>query len=567
MHFRSLPHDLACLIAALGLTQAATTAQHATRIVDFNPGTGFATDGATGAGYTNTAAFLGEPSRQTPGPFGGPVDPFNPPYLPSQLISLGTGGSLTFELDPPAHNHPWNPFGVDFLLFGGAGFVITNGQFSGGGITDGSMFGSGRATVRISVSSNATDFVALDQARTPSIEGQFPTDGAGNFTRPVNPQLRPLGFAGLNLDGIRAAYAGAGGGSGFDLSWARDTAGNRVPMDEARYIRIEVLDGRIELDAAAAVTPVPLTPTAGVRPLPATETFDEDPAFSGWSHQGDPARIRWNLPERRLDLSWESLEPNARLLRPLGRSLTERDSFAFELDLHLDALAVGTTPGQPFSFQLAFGWFRLGDIAGIDVRRGTGAGLSNLVEWTFFPDSGFGPTVSPIAISGAGEWAWQPMTIGVDLKPGPIHRIGLAYDAPTRTLRGTLVTDGVPATLRTVPLPEPFAGFNVDTFSIQHYSDLGADGSISARGWIDNLRWSLPAHPVGRLVPDAASEGRTVGFNTEKGWTYRLEASVNLRDWSPASEPVAGTGAPMTLTDLREILLRAAFYRVVALRP
>src|SRR2546428_9427797 len=96
------------------------TAQFADTVTGYNPGTGFS------PGYTNATAALGEPSRVTPGTYGGPVTPFNPPYLPSQLVSIGTGGSLTVKFDKPVHDHPRNRFGIDFIIFGNPGFIITN---------------------------------------------------------------------------------------------------------------------------------------------------------------------------------------------------------------------------------------------------------------------------------------------------------------------------------------------------------------------------------------------------------------------------------------------------------
>lgn len=232
-------------------------AQFAAEVRAYNPGTGFATEFGTGAGYTNAAAILGEPSRVTPGMFGGPVDVFSPPYLVDQLLSVGTGGLLELRLDTPATRNPLNLFGIDFLVFGGAGFIITNGDYSGGGITDGSVFGGGLAQARVSVSSDGLQFFTLDGSLAPLLDELFPTDGSGDFTRPVNPSLSYADFSGLGLDGIRNLYAGSGGGAGFSLDWARDGSGAPVSIESAAFIRIEVISGRVELDGVAAVSAVP----------------------------------------------------------------------------------------------------------------------------------------------------------------------------------------------------------------------------------------------------------------------------------------------------------------------
>jgi hypothetical protein len=246
------------LVCASSLAPFETdAASFADAVVSYNPGVGFATDFSSGEGFTNAAAALGAPSVVTPGPFGGPVDPFNPPYLKEQVVSIGAGGSLTLSFSSPIQNLSSHPFGLDFIVFGNAGFVITNGDFTGGGITDGSLFGANSGVTRVAVSADDSTYFTLDPARAPAVDTLFPMDGSGNFELPVDPALDGADFAGAGLEGIRALYGGAGGGTGFDLSWALDGTGQSVVVPEVRFIRIEVLSGAAEIDGVSAVAIVP----------------------------------------------------------------------------------------------------------------------------------------------------------------------------------------------------------------------------------------------------------------------------------------------------------------------
>jgi len=69
----------------------------------------------------------------------------------------------------------------------------------------------------------------------------------------VNPALTSADFNGSNLSGIRALYGGSAGGTGFDLSWARDENGNPVDLQSASFLRIDVLSGRTQIDAVSVV--------------------------------------------------------------------------------------------------------------------------------------------------------------------------------------------------------------------------------------------------------------------------------------------------------------------------
>lgn len=238
----------------LGLPQLA--AQYATEVVSYVPGTGFS------PGRTNTVAALGEPSRSTPGPFGGPVDPFAPPYTSDQLLSVGSGGSLVVRFQDPIRNAPDNPFGIDFNVFGGGGFLVTNAfdadfNYIGTPSTDGTLFNPNNGQTRVGVSEDGSTWYTLDPARAPKVDDLFPTDGQGAFTVPVSPSLRTVPLGGLTLSQLRTLYGGSAGGTGFDLAWALDSEGQAVPLDSVRFVRIEVLSGRAEIDGLAAVSAVP----------------------------------------------------------------------------------------------------------------------------------------------------------------------------------------------------------------------------------------------------------------------------------------------------------------------
>ena len=228
-------------------------AQFAEQVVSYTTGSGYS------AGFTNPATVLGEPTRVIPGPFGGPVDPFNPPYLNTQLLSLGAGGSLTVKFGRPVLNHPRNRFGVDLIIYGNAGFIITNAfdpvtfDWIGTPATDGSLFAQNPGITRVSVSADGESFYVLDPQRAPVVDHLLPTDGTANFQVPADPTLVQADFAGLTLEGIRALYLGSAGGAGFDVSWALDESGAPVFLPRISYVRIEVLEGKSEVDGLAAV--------------------------------------------------------------------------------------------------------------------------------------------------------------------------------------------------------------------------------------------------------------------------------------------------------------------------
>ncbi len=244
------------LFASLALAGAlfvptVTRAQFAGSVASYTEGSGVITS------YNDPTAALGAPSQFTPGDFGGPVDPFDAPYLSSQIVGVGTGGSITLQFNSPVQNNAANPYGLDFIIFGHAGFTE---DFGTGTAQDGSLYTGGTSDARVSVSVDGLTFYTLNPLQAPLVDGLFPTDGSGNPFLPVNPNLTAADFAGQDLAGIRALYNGSAGGAGFDLAWGVDGNNQSVFLPSVNYVRLEVLnDGTPAYIDAISVVPEPAT--------------------------------------------------------------------------------------------------------------------------------------------------------------------------------------------------------------------------------------------------------------------------------------------------------------------
>lgn len=242
------------LVALSGLvgavvSSAAVASPFATSWSSFVPGTGGS------ATYADPSAALGSPTRFTGVQFGfpGAVTPFNPPFDPGDIVSIGKGGSLVLGFDHDVWNRPSNPFGVDFIVFGNW-FYADGGGFASG------KFGSRNATIE--VSKNGTDWFLVPGANPTSgyatlgysdlaspyetSPGSVPTD----FTKAVDPSFDPIG---KTYAQIVAGYNGSGGGTGIDFS--------ATGLDYIRFVRLTNLSdspGSLNIDAIAAV-PSPVT--------------------------------------------------------------------------------------------------------------------------------------------------------------------------------------------------------------------------------------------------------------------------------------------------------------------
>lgn len=232
-------------IASLSLSLVAHAVPYADSVVSYTSGTG------TSAGYNNPNSALGSPTRTYTDSFGTwGVDPFSSAYQGSELVSIGAGGSLTVGFSTPILNNAANPYGLDFIIFGNSFLQAPGPNYD---TADGQIGGNNAGTTEVFVSANGTQFYRLNPSLAPVVDGFSPTDGAGDFTKPLNPSLTPASFNGLQLPGIRSIYNGSGGGTAYDLAWAQDINGNTVLLPSVSFIRVNVLTGVSEIDGFSTV--------------------------------------------------------------------------------------------------------------------------------------------------------------------------------------------------------------------------------------------------------------------------------------------------------------------------
>ncbi len=304
-----------------------------------------------------------------------------------------------------------------------------------------------------------------------------------------------------------------------------------------------------------------------------TEDFSSDPSARGWERFGEAGLFEWNTASQDLRVTWDSTKPNSYFRVPLATMLNRRDDFSISFDLSLEDVAAGIAPGKPSTFPLAIGFQNNAQASQPEFRRGTGARSPNLVEFNFFPDTGFGPTLWPAIWSTNSSLSYRgaiDYTI-LDLPLGVTMRVSMSYTANDFTLTTTITTNGVPIkTVNAVTLSTAFTDFRVDAFSVSSYSDSSQDtrfgGSLLAHGFVDNITLTLPPPPVSNLRGRFADQQWEVEFSARDGWVYVLEATEDFHGWREVSMSVNGSNGEIVLRETDAASAPLRYYRVKA-RP
>jgi hypothetical protein len=303
-----------------------------------------------------------------------------------------------------------------------------------------------------------------------------------------------------------------------------------------------------------------------------TENFTNDPALDDWQVFGNTNLLQWDSVNQDVAVTWSSTNVNSYFYHPLGVTLTSASNFMFSVDFTLQDTAIGTTPTKPQNFQVAFGLLNFAEATDPGFYIGSGYNAPDVVELDYFPADGLtDASVTTPLISSENDYAFNYTDI--TLAPGALYHAVLIYTADNQTLHTTLSSNGVPVgPLNDNILPAGFDGFNVDTLSINCYTDAGQDtntydnidyaGSIIAHGTVSQLFFATPL-PVTQII--TATPG-SIQFDSTTNWNYVLERSPDLQSWSDASVVTPGIAGSMTLADTNAPASQA-FYRIRADRP
>src|SRR5579859_609321 len=262
-----------------------------------------------------------------------------------------------------------------------------------------------------------------------------------------------------------------------------------------------------------------------------TEDFSSDPLPNGWKIFGDTNLFQWDATNQDLAVTWDSSQTNSYFYHSLRTIVAKSDDFSLAFDLQLSDIAVGVNSNKPDTFELAVGFINLVSATNTNLERGIGInaahGARNVCEFDYFPDSGFGATISPTLISSNNQFATtfaHPFT----LDPGALFHVAMTYSAGNQTLQTSVTRNGQPFATTNVVLGSSFSDFRLDQVAVCSYSDAGADGSLLAHGTVDNFVATLPPPPVQNLTGSFTNGAWQTQFFSRSNWLYGLQRSPDL---------------------------------------
>ncbi|MGP8022363.1 MAG: hypothetical protein ACLPRE_15465 [Limisphaerales bacterium] len=299
------------------------------------------------------------------------------------------------------------------------------------------------------------------------------------------------------------------------------------------------------------------------------EDFSSDPLQNGWKIFGDTNLFQWDATNQNLDVTWDSSQTNSYFYHALGTILAKSDDFSLSFDLQLSDIAIGVNSNKPDTFELVVGFINFVSATNTNLERGIGVnptyGARNVGEFDYFPDSGYGATISPTLISSNNQFA-TTFAHPFALDPGALFHVAMIYTASNQTLQTSVTRNGLSFDTTNVVLGASFSDFRFDQVAVCSYSDAGADGSLLAHGTVDNFLVTVPPSPVQNFAGSFTNGVWQVEFLSQSNWFYTLQRAPDLQSWTNVSPIIPGNATNLFLQDT-SAPAGEAFYRINSQRP
>lgn len=287
------------------------------------------------------------------------------------------------------------------------------------------------------------------------------------------------------------------------------------------------------------------------------------PFARGWKTTGFTNIFSWNTNSQYLDVFWDSSKQNSFFYHPLGTTVTRTNDFSVAFDFTL--LSIGQHPEKPFSFQLALGFINLAQASSSGYLRGSGYESPNLAEFTYFADTGFGASVTPVMIDQAHNYALGTNFL-FEFVLGQQYHVEMSYAGENRTLTTAIKQNGTNVFNDSIDLMTKtnFTDVSLDTFAISSYNDgnqfPGFEGSLLAHSIIDNITLTTPAPAVGTIHLNKVGGNVVATVFCQPGLNYTLQRTTDFTGWADVDSAQA-ISSNLSLSDTNAPSA-AAFYRV-----
>jgi hypothetical protein len=294
------------------------------------------------------------------------------------------------------------------------------------------------------------------------------------------------------------------------------------------------------------------------------EDFSSNPSGDGWQVFGDTSLFRWNSTNQNLAVTWDSSQTNSYFYHPLGTILTRYDDFSLAFDVELNEAAA-----SGYGFELAVGFLNLAEATSTNFDRSSGENSPDLVEFTYFPDVGYGGTVWSIFADTNSDFNWNGPSDYAIYAPslGDWYHVVMTYTASNQTMVTTMTNFEQTSGVTIIdPLDLTFTDFRVDTVSINSYQDDGLGDSIYAQGALGNIVVTLPPPPIQNLAWAFGNGFCQAQLSSQSNWLYALERTSDFQSWTNVWPATPGNATNLFLQDTNPPPGKA-FYRVSASRP